>query len=95
MVLQNLQELYMQRIAGLTNNCPSYKNFNQISFTDADTGLDTDVDARVIILPRSELLYRQAESHTAHVHLRNEFYFSEVYRSVNYIGLHAKYMNPK
>ena len=27
--------------------------------------------------------------------LRNEFHFSEVYRSVNYIGSRAKWMNPE
>ena len=28
-------------------------------------------------------------------YLRNEFHFSEVYQSVNYIGSHAKSMNPE
>ena len=27
--------------------------------------------------------------------LSNEFHFSDVYRSINYIGLRAKWMNPK
>ena len=30
-----------------------------------------------------------------HIYLRNEFHVSEVYRSINYIGLHAKLVNSK